>query len=155
MRFTVKAIGNCYRQPPSATNQDVGQWTFTPNLLWPWILFSFKLTSSPLCHHRSATFLSLFNTMPAGNGPGFPNDRKTWIMEHMPEYLAKTAYGKPTVPGQPRPEDDSDLANWVRLCRDEFELTFKDALEADIAAQITTAKDIRSVRLFFLTSNSP
>lgn len=81
--------------------------------------------------------------MGSGKGPGFAGNQLDWLKRHLPEYIAKTSYGKPTLPHQPLPPDDSDLSSWVRTRRDEFETTFGSELQAEIDAGSTTAAKIR------------
>ena len=87
--------------------------------------------------------------MGSGKGPGFSGHQLDWLKRHLPEYMAKTAYGKPTSPHQPLPLDDSDLSSWVRARRDEFEVTFEAELQEQIGAGSTTAAKIRDVSLQF------
>lgn len=85
--------------------------------------------------------------MGSGKGPGFSGNQLDWLKQHLPEYMAKTAYGKPTLPHQPLLHDDSDLSSWVRARRDEFEATFGPELQVEIDAGSTTATKIREVSL--------
>lgn len=84
--------------------------------------------------------------MGSGKGPGFINDQLAWIKTRVPEYLSKTAYGKPVLPHHPLPEDDKDLAVWVRAHRDQFEQEFQTQLQESIDAGKTDASKIRDVR---------
>lgn len=66
--------------------------------------------------------------------------------------MAKTAYGKPTLPHQPLPLDDSDLSAWVCTHRDKFEATFTSDLQQTIDAGLTTAAKIRDVSVLLYSS---
>lgn len=63
-----------------------------------------------------------------GRKPVFPKPQHDWILARIPEYLSKTAFGKPLTPGA---VDDADLSQWVRRCRDEFEVQFKLELDTE------------------------
>lgn len=65
-----------------------------------------------------------------GRNPVFPKVQNDWIAAHIPKYIEKTAFGKPSIPGQPPAADDDDLLQWVRQCRDQFEVQFKSELDA-------------------------
>ncbi|KAF9546523.1 hypothetical protein CPC08DRAFT_755580 [Agrocybe pediades] len=68
--------------------------------------------------------------MGSGKGDGYPKDQLLWLNNHLPTFLAKTSYGKPVIHGKPLPKDDSDLSKWVTARWDEFQLEFKEELEA-------------------------
>lgn len=85
--------------------------------------------------------------MGSGKGPGFSTEQLAWLKQRLPEYMAKTAYSKPTLPHQPLPRDDSDLSAWVRTRRDEFEAAFGPELQKAIDAGLVTAAKIREVSL--------
>ncbi|KAF9536574.1 hypothetical protein CPC08DRAFT_771519 [Agrocybe pediades] len=68
--------------------------------------------------------------MGSGKGDGYPKNQLVWLKNHLPTFLAKTSYGKPVIHGKPLPKDDSDLSTWVTARWDEFQLEFKEELEA-------------------------
>lgn len=92
----------------------------------------------------------------------FPKPQHDWITARIPEYVSKTAFGKPLIPGQPPAIDDADLSQWVRQCRDQFEVQFKSELDTEsnntvLAATATMStssgetfmESIRQVRFIF------
>ncbi|KJA15056.1 hypothetical protein HYPSUDRAFT_1070310 [Hypholoma sublateritium FD-334 SS-4] len=97
-------------------------------------------TNTIQLHFRNFSNIS---PMGSGKGPGFSGNQLDWLKRHLPEYIAKTAYGKPTLPHQPLPNDDNDLSSWVRARRDEFEATFGPELQVEIDAGSTSAAKIR------------
>ena len=91
--------------------------------------------------------------MGSGKGRGFSSEQLAWLKQRLPEYMAKTAYGKPTLPHQPLPLDDGDLSAWVRTRRDEFEAAFGVELQKEIDEGLTTAAKIREVSVSLFHCN--
>ena len=84
--------------------------------------------------------------MPSGKGDGFQGDQRTWLLQRVPQYLSKTAWGKSSLGGT-APKDDDDLQTWIDNRRQEFEIEFTDAIQAEIDAEKTTAVRFREVRM--------
>lgn len=85
--------------------------------------------------------------MPSGKGTGFEGDQRQFLLDLVPEYLAKTAYGKPATPGKPLPKDDPDLSTWVADRRREFETKFAEELTGGSGEEsnVKPPKKIREV----------
>lgn len=60
----------------------------------------------------------------------FPKEMEDWFKNQYPEFDAKLGVSQPNQPGQPEPQDDSDLKKWKKERRNTFEEMFKEQLQS-------------------------